>query len=119
MINSIPHSGRIIGRIWTPEQLHALASADRKAQRHVEYGSARRALVSCAHLVDTTHIRAKVVEGMGGIAGTYYVVAALVLAELAMTCPQQLTDTQYNLLLSPLDAAEQVIAADALLSMAA
>ncbi len=119
MINSIPHSGRIIGRTWTPEQLHALASTDRKAQHHVEHKSARRALVGCMHLVDANRIRAKVVEGMGGVAGTYYMVAALVLAELAMTCPQQLTDTQYNLLLSPLDAAEQVVAVDALLSMAA
>lgn len=119
MKNSIPHSGRIIGRTWTPDQLHALASTDRKAQRHVEHKSARRALASCAHLVDANRIRTKVVESMGSVAGTYYMVVALVLAELAMTYPQQLTDTQYNLLLSPLDAAEQAAAADALLSMAA
>ncbi|MDJ0314199.1 hypothetical protein [Arthrobacter sp. H35-D1] len=119
MISSTPHSGRVIGRIWTSEQLHALASMDRKVQRHVEHRSARRALVSRAHLVDANHIRAKVVESLGGVAGTYYMVAALHLAELAITCPQQLTDTQYNLLLSPLDAAEQVATAHTLLLMAA
>ncbi len=108
MMDSIPQPGRIIGRTWVPEQLHALALADREAQRHVEHMSARLALVDLAHLVDSSRIRAMVVESMGGIAGTYYMVAALLLAELAITYPQHLTDTQYNLLLSPLQAAEQV-----------
>ncbi|MDQ6739834.1 MAG: hypothetical protein M3021_05585 [Actinomycetota bacterium] len=108
MMDSVPQPDRIIGRTWVPEQLHALALADREAQRHVEHMSARLALVDLAHLVDTNRIRTMVVQSMGGIAGTYYIVAALLLAELAITYPQQLTNTQYNLLLSPLQAAEQV-----------
>ncbi|MET3175716.1 hypothetical protein [Arthrobacter sp. UYCu721] len=119
MMDSIPQPGRIIGRTWVPEQLHALALTDREAQRHVEHMSARLALVDRAHLVDANRIRAMVVESMGGIAGTYYMVAALLLAELAITYPQQLTDAQYNLLLSPLEAAEQVAAAGTRLPVAA
>lgn len=119
MMDSIPQPGRIIGRTWVPEQLQALALTDREAQRHVEHMSARLALVDRAHLVDANRIRAMVVESMGGIAGTYYMVAALLLAELAITYPQQLTDAQYNLLLSPLEAAEQVAAAGTRLPVAA
>lgn len=119
MMDSIPQPGRIIGRTWVPEQLQALALTDREAQRHVEHMSARLALVDRAHLVDANCIRAMVVESMGGIAGTYYMVAALLLAELAITYPQQLTDAQYKLLLSPLEAAEQVAAAGTRLPVAA
>jgi hypothetical protein len=104
------HSRRIVGRTWTPEQLYVLAATDREAQRHVEHMSARIALVDRAHLVDADRIRSIVVECMGGIAGTYYMVAALHLAELAITYPQLLTDTQYNVLLAPLEAAEQIAA---------
>ncbi|RAX45288.1 hypothetical protein DQ354_11140 [Arthrobacter sp. AQ5-06] len=109
-MESILHSRRIVGRTWTPEQLHALAVTDREAQRQVEHRSARIALVDRAHLVDADRIRSIVVESMGGIAGTYYMVAALHLAELAITYPQLLTDTQYNVLLAPLEAAEQIAA---------
>lgn len=108
MLDSVLQPSRIIGRTWVPKQLHALALMDKEVQRHVEHMSARLALVDLAHLVDSTRIRKMVVESLGGIAGTYYIVAALLLAELAITFPQQLTDTQYKLLLSPLEAAEQV-----------
>jgi hypothetical protein len=100
---------RIFGRNWTPEQLLALAVMDRKVQRHVQHMPARIALVARARLVDDGGLRSMVVNTMGGIDGTYYMVAALQLALLALTFPQLLTDAQYHLLVSPLEAAEQIV----------
>jgi hypothetical protein len=111
------NSGRILGRRWTTDQLHALAASDRKAQQHVEHGAARSALAAYFPTVDTAVLRSLVTATMGTIAGTYWMVAALHLAQLALAHPELLTPTQYNLLLAPLEAAEAVPApADSLVA---
>jgi hypothetical protein len=97
---------RIFCRSWSAAQLRAAAEADRNAQRYGAHMSARIALAGSAHLVDPAPIRSMVAACMGGVAGTYYIVAALHLAQLAILLPHLLTDTQYRLLLSPLEAAE-------------
>jgi hypothetical protein len=99
---------RILGRAWTAEQLHALAARDRRVQQHVEHGPARTALAAHAAGVDTAGLRALVTAAMGCIAGTYWMVAALHLAQLALAHPHLLTPLQYELLLAPLEAAEAV-----------
>jgi hypothetical protein len=112
-----PYAGRILGRRWTTDQLYALADRDRKVQRHVEHGAARIALAAYFPTVDTAALRSLVTATMGTIAGTYWMVAALHLAQLALAHPQLLTPTQYNLLLAPLEAAEAVPApADSLVA---
>jgi hypothetical protein len=99
-------SNRILGRRWTTDQLYALADRDRKVQRHVEHGAARIALAAYFPTVDTAALRSLVTATMGTIAGTYWMVAALHLAQLALVHPELLTPTQYSLLLAPLEAAE-------------
>ena len=101
-------SNRILGRRWTTDQLYALADRDRKVQRHVERGAARIALAAHFPTVDTAALRSLVTATMGTIAGTYWMVAALHLAQLALAHPELLTPTQYSLLLAPLEAAEAV-----------
>jgi hypothetical protein len=105
------HEHRILGRAWTAEQLHALAARDRKVQQHVEHGPARAALAAHAASVDTAVLRSLVTAAMGCIGGTYWMVAALHLAQLALAHPHLLTPAQYDLLLAPLEAAEAVPAA--------
>jgi hypothetical protein len=106
-----PQAHRILGRRWTTDQLYALAARDLKVQRHVEHGAARIALAAHFPAVDTAAIRSMVIATMGTIAGTYWMVAALHLAQLALAHPELLTPTQYGLLLAPLEAAEAVPAA--------
>ena len=101
---------RILGRRWTAEQLHALAARDRKVQQHVEHGAARMALAAHFPTVDTTALRSMAAAAMGTTAGTYRMVAALHLAQLALDHPRLLTPVQYRLLLAPLEAAEAVAA---------
>jgi hypothetical protein len=107
----LPPAHRILGRRWTTDQLHALAARDRKVQHHVEHGAARIALAARFPTVDTAVLRAMVTATMGTIAGTYWMVAALHLAQLALAHPELLTPHQYNLLLAPLEAADAVPAA--------
>jgi hypothetical protein len=102
---------RILDRTWTAEQLHALAARDRRVQQHVEHGPARAALAAHAAGADTAALRAMVRQTMGTSAGTYWMVAALHLAQLALAHPHLLTPLQYELLLAPLEAAEAVPAA--------
>lgn len=110
-------AGRILGRSWTTDQLYALADRDRKVQRHVEHGAARSALAAYFPTVDTGALRTMVTAVMGTIAGTYWMVAALHLAQLALLHPQLLTPVQYSLLVAPLEAAEAVPASvDSLLA---
>jgi hypothetical protein len=103
-----PQEHRILGRAWTADQLHALAARDRRAQQHVEHAAARAALAAHFPTVDTAAIRSMVTTTVGTIAGTYWMVAALHLAQLALAHPHLLTPAQYNLLLAPLEAAEAV-----------
>ena len=103
-----PQEDRILDRSWTAGQLHALAARDRKVQQHVEHGCARMALAAHFHTVDTAALRTLVTSVMGSIAGTYWMVAALHLAQLALAHPHLLTSFQYELLLAPLEAAEAV-----------
>lgn len=109
VMETILYSSRIVGRAWTAEQLHALADADRKAQRHVEHMAARMALANHSHLVDFRKFGALVAESLGTAAGTYWITAALHLAQLAIVFPQLLTADQYALLLAPLEAAERLV----------
>ena len=111
-----PYAGRILGRRWTTDQLHALAARDRRVQHHVEHGAARTALAPYFPTVDTAILRAMVTATMGTIAGTYWMVAALHLAQLALAHPELLTPVQYSLLLAPLEAAEAVPAAGSVLA---
>lgn len=108
VMETILISNRISGRAWTPEQLHALAEADRKAQRHVEHMAARVALANHSHLVDVRKLGTLVADCLGTSAGTYWMAAALHLAQLAIAFPQLLTDVQRALLLAPLEAAERL-----------
>lgn len=101
---------RILERRWTPDQLHALAARDLKVQRHVEHAAARLALARYFPTVDTTALRTMVTATIGTTAGTYWMVAALHLAQLALSHPQALTPIQYSLLLAPLEAAEATAA---------
>lgn len=102
-----PHtSSRIFGQNWTREQLHVVAQVDREVQRHPQHMLARLALVNDARAADVQEIRSKVAGPMNGIAGTYYIVAALHLAQMAITLPHKLTATQFALLVAPLEAAE-------------
>lgn len=102
---------RILGRPWTPEQLHALAEKDRQVQRHVEYARARMALAAHAPFIDAAGVRAMVTRTLRTTAGTYWIIAALHLAQLALACPHLLTPLQRDLLLAPLEAAEALAAA--------
>jgi hypothetical protein len=104
----LPREYRIRGRSWTPVQLHALAAKDRKVQQHVEHRTARTVLAAYFPSVDTAVLRSMVTKTMGTTAGTYWMVAALHLAELALAHPHLLTPFQYRLLLAPLEAAEAV-----------
>lgn len=104
---------RIFRPDWTSEQLLVLGRADREAQRDVEHMRARLALVNHAGEVDLGRLRSMVSRILGSIADTYWIVAALQLAYLAMAHPQSLTDAQFSLMLAPLEAAEQAAAAAA------
>lgn len=102
-----PHtSSRIFGHNWTREQLQVVAQVDREVQSHPQHMLARLALVNDAHASDIQEIRSIVASAMDGIAGTYYIVAALHLAQMAITSPHKLTATQFALLVAPLETAE-------------
>jgi hypothetical protein len=102
-----PHtSSRIVGHNWTREQLQVVAQVDRDVQRHPQHMLARLALVNDAHASDVQEIRSIVASAMDGITGTYYIVAALHLAQMAITLSHKLTATQFALLVAPLEAAE-------------
>lgn len=102
-----PHtSSRIFGRNWTREQLQVVEQVDREVQRHPQHMLARLALVNDAQASDIQAIRSMVAGSMNGIAGTYYMVAALHLAQMAITLSHKLTATQFALLVAPLEAAE-------------
>jgi hypothetical protein len=98
---------RILGRLWSPSQLLAVAAKDQEVQQNLTHMEARIALANYAGMISTNKIRHMVVEIMGGVAGTYYMVAALHLALLALAFPEMLTQAQHALLLAPLEAAEQ------------
>ena len=99
---------RTLDRHWTRGQLQAAADMDRAVQKRPEHMLARMALANEADSLNVETIRGNVARSMGGVAGTYYVVAALHLAYLALAFPNLLTDTQRNLLTAPLKAAEGV-----------
>ncbi|MDF2050598.1 hypothetical protein [Arthrobacter sp. Cr_A7] len=102
-----PHSSsRIFGHNWTSEQLQVVEQVDREVQRHPQHMLARLALVNHARASDVQGIRSMVAGSMNGIAGTYYIVVALHLAQMAITFPHKLTATQFALLVAPLEAAE-------------
>ena len=97
---------QFLERHWTKKQLQAAAEMDRSVQRHPQHMLARLALANRGNSLDLERIRANVVRSLGGCAGTYYMVAALHLAHLALTYPDALSATQRALLLAPLEAAE-------------
>jgi hypothetical protein len=99
-------SSRIFGHNWTREQLQAVEQIDREVQRHPQHVLARLALVNDACASDVQEIRSMVAGSMNGVAGTYYIVGALHLAQMAITFPHKLTATQFALLVAPLEAAE-------------
>jgi hypothetical protein len=100
-------SDRTFARKWSARQLLAVAEKDQEVQQHLAHMEARIALADYADMISTNKIRHMVVQTMGGLAGTYYIVAALHLALLALAFPELLTHTQHALLLAPLEAAEQ------------
>lgn len=99
---------RILGRAWTKEQLLVVAETDREVQHYPDHMRARITLANKVRMVDARPIRSMIAETMGGVEGTYYMTAALQLAQLAILFRQNLTATQYALLIAPLEAAEQV-----------
>lgn len=100
-------SARTIDRRWTRGQLQAAADMDRAVQRDPQHMVARMALANHVCSSDLERIRKNVVRSLGGVAGTYYIVAALHLAYLASSFPSLLTDVQQDLLMAPLVAAEK------------
>jgi hypothetical protein len=98
---------RIFGRLWSPSQLLVVAAKDQEVQQNLAHMEARIAVTNYAGMISTNKIRHMVIETMGGVSGTYYVVAALHLALLALAFPELLTQEQHALLLAPLEAAEQ------------
>ncbi|KRE46009.1 hypothetical protein ASG92_11260 [Arthrobacter sp. Soil736] len=96
----------LLDRRWTRRQLQAAAEMDRKVQRHPQHMIARMALANQGNALSLERIRASVARSLGGTAGTYYIVAALHLAHLALTFPETLSATQRALLTAPLEAAE-------------
>lgn len=98
---------RIFGREWSAQQLIAVAEKDQEVQQHLAHMEARVTLAEHASVISVNEVRHMVVKTMGKIAGTYYVVAALHLALLALAFPKLLTQEQHALLLAPLEAAEQ------------
>ena len=97
---------QLLERHWTKKQLQAAAEMDRCVQRHPQHMLARMALANQGDSLNLERIRASVVRSLGGRAGTYYIVAALHLAHLALAFPHALSATQRALLLAPLEAAE-------------
>ena len=100
-----------LDRLWTRRQLQAAAEMDRKVQKHPQHMIARMALANHGSSLSLERIRASVARSLGGTAGTYYIVAALHLAYLALAFPQALSATQRALLLAPLEAAEMAMEA--------
>jgi hypothetical protein len=98
---------RIFGHLWSPSQLLAVAAKDQEVQQNLAHMEARIAVANYAEMMSTNKIRHMVVETMGGVSGTYYMVAALHMAQLALAFPELLTQEQHALLLAPLEAAEQ------------
>ncbi|MDQ0867443.1 hypothetical protein [Arthrobacter globiformis] len=98
---------RVVGRKWSAPQLRAVAEKDQEVQQHLAHVEARIALAEHACTISVHEVRCVVLATMGQIAGTYYIVAALHLAQLALVFPELLTEEQQSLLLAPLQAAEQ------------
>lgn len=102
-------AARIFDRVWTQDQLRAVESENHYAAQDVQHFPARLALSGHGLSIDGRRIRALVEEVMGGREETYYIVAALCHAHLAISFPDRLTDHQRELLLSPVVASEMVV----------
>ncbi|WP_159618729.1 hypothetical protein [Arthrobacter zhaoguopingii] len=101
---------RIVHRGWTETQLRAAAERHALIQRHTSYAPAAAAVASHARHIDQRRIRKMVTAATGETQGTYWMVAALTMAHLALSFPQALTEDQRALLLEPLAAAEHLAA---------
>ncbi|WP_159803633.1 hypothetical protein [Arthrobacter zhaoguopingii] len=99
---------RIVHRQWTEVQLRAAAERHAIIQTHTSYASAAAAVASHARHIDLRRLREMVAGVTGGTQGTYWMVAALTMAHLALSFPQALTEDQSALLLEPLAAAEHM-----------
>ncbi|MBP2216960.1 hypothetical protein [Arthrobacter sp. CAN_C5] len=85
-------------------------------QSHILFRCAAVRLASRTRRIDSPALRSMVTGIMGGVEGTYWVVAALTMAQLALSFPELLTEAQASLLLAPLVAAESLVGQPALLA---
>ncbi len=108
MTPAVVSAPRIVHRQWTGAQLRAAAERHAIIQGHTSYAPAAAAVASYARHIDLRRLREMVAAATGGTQGTYWMVAALTMAHLALSFPQALTETQRALLLEPLAAAEQL-----------
>ncbi len=105
---TIVPADRILGTAWTVEQLRAMAECYETIQSHTLYASTAVRLASRTRLIDRPALRSMVTGIMGGIPGTYWMVAALTTAQLALSFPELLTEDQTSLLLAPLADSENL-----------
>ncbi|WP_294564689.1 hypothetical protein [uncultured Arthrobacter sp.] len=110
---------RIFGIEWTPERLQAAAASYELVQTHTSFNSTVVRLASRTDRVDMQSLRALVTRTMGRVEGTYWMVAALAMAHLALSCPELLTEEQTSLLLTPLAAGENAGPSDRAFAYAA
>ncbi len=106
MEKSVASLDRIFEAEWTPERLQAVAASYEVVQSHTSFNSTVVRLASRTDRVDMPSLRALVTRTMGQVEGTYWMVAALATAHLALSCPELLTEAQTSLLLAPLIAGE-------------
>ena len=108
MKTTIVSADRIVGAAWSVEQLRAMAECYEVIQSHTLYSSTAVRLASRTGLIDRSSVSSMVTATMGGIGGTYWMVAALTTAQLALSFPHLLTEEQISLLLTPLTVAESL-----------
>jgi hypothetical protein len=112
MEKSIAPLDRILEVEWTPERLQAAAESYAVVQSHTSFHSTVVSLASRTDRVDMPSLRSLVTRTMGRVEGTYWMVAALATAHLALSCSELLTEAQASLLLTPLAAAANAGSSD-------
>jgi hypothetical protein len=119
MHTRIAPAERITGTPWTAAQLRAVAECYETIQSHTLYGGAAVRLASRARLIDRSALTSLVAGTMGGREGTYWMVAAMTTAQLALSFPELLTEAEVSLLLAPLAAGERLADQNPVLAPAA
>lgn len=108
METAVIPADRIFGTDWTPAQLQAIAERYEFIQSHTLYSSTAVRVAPKTQVIDRAALRALVARTMGRVEGTYWMVAAMTMAHLAISFPQLLTEEQVCLLLDPIAAGESL-----------